>query len=442
MSKVKSTKKIEELLSSSEEEVPKKKVTTKKTKKVVESSDESSEESVELLKKKTERKGSNTAKANAETAKKTKKVVESDDESSEEVVKKAPVKAAPAKSVPAKKAPVVSDSDDDSSEEVVKKAPVKAASKAAPAKKAPVSTSEDESSSEEVVKKVPVKAPTKAAPAKKAPVSSDDESSSEEVVTKKPAKAAPKKVESDDEEESIEFKPQPKVEHKAPESNCTELFVKNLPWSADENKLYEFFGTYGTVNNVKVLYDKMTGKARGLAFVEFSSRAEAQKALDDAANLFIDSRNLQVSFSDNKPQPSAGGFQKQGGYGGNQGGYGGNQGGFQKKFHDGEKFTAFVGNLGFKTTEASVGAFFGDCGNVVDVRIAKNPEDGRSKGYAHVDFDSNEAVQKAMAKAGQSLDGRDVRVDASTPRQGGGDRKLYFFFYLIIFKFIFYFIYS
>jgi len=174
----------------------------------------------------------------------------------------------------------------------------------------------------------------------------------------------------------------------------------------------------------------MTGKARGLAFVDFSSRAEAQSAITDAANLIIDGRNLQVTFSDQKPQAPSNGFNNnkggyggnQGGYGGNQGGYGGQQGGFQKKFHDGEKFTAFVGNLGFKTSENSVASFFGDCGNVLDVRIAKNPEDGRSKGYAHVDFDSNDAVQKAMGKAGQNLDGRDVRVDASTPRQGGGDR--------------------
>jgi nucleolin len=443
MSKVKATKNIDELLSSSEEEVQKKKTskTAAKAKKVVES-DESSEESVEFLKKKTERKGSNSKKANAATAKKPVKKVESsdDDSSSEEVVKKAPVKkAAPAKKVESsdddssseevvKKAPVkkvapakkVESSDDDSSsEEVVKKAPVK---KAAPAKK--VESSDDDSSSEEVVKKAPVK---KAAPAKKVE-SSDEESSEEEVVTKKAAPA--KKAESSDEEESIEFKPQPKVAHAEPESDCTELFVKNLPWSADENKLYEFFGNYGTVNNVKVLYDKMTGKARGLAFVEFSSRDEAKKAITDAANLMIDGRNLQVSFSDQKPQGNNNnGFQRQGGFGGNQGGYGGNQGGFQKKNFDGERFTAFVGNLGFKTTEAAVGAFFKDCGNVLDVRIAKNPEDGRSKGYAHVDFDSNEAVQNAMKKAGQSLDGRDVRVDASTPRQGGGDSK-FFLFYL------------
>ena len=49
-------------------------------------------------------------------------------------------------------------------------------------------------------------------------------------------------------------------------------------------------------------------------------------------------------------------------------------------------------------------------------------EDGRAKGFCHVDFDSAEAVQKAMGKAGQNLDGREIRVDASTPRQGGGSR--------------------
>jgi len=390
MSKVKATKNIDQLLSS-EDEQPKKKVAKKEekapAKKKVQESTDSSEESVEFIKNKQPRKESNSQKANNATA-----------------VKK-----------PVKK--VESDSDDESSEEVVKKP----AAKAAPAKAA--KKVESDSESEEVVKKPAAKAaPAKAA--KKVESDSDDESEEE---VKKPAAKAAKKEESDEE---IEFKPQFKAVPQKSTSNsgCTELFVKNLPWAADENVLYEFFGKYGTVNNVKVLYDKMTGKARGLAFIEFSTRDEAQSAIDKAESLVIEGRNLQVSFSDqkdeNRSNNQAGGFnQAQGGF--NRGGFNNNNnGGFQKKFFDGEKFTAFVGNLGFKTTEQSVGQFFGDCGNVVDVRIAKSPEDGRSKGYCHVDFDSNEALTKALAKAGQNLDGRDVRVDTSTPRQGGGDRKL------------------
>merc|ERR1712166_1052695 len=57
-----------------------------------------------------------------------------------------------------------------------------------------------------------------------------------------------------------------------------------------------------------------------------------------------------------------------------------------------------------------------------DVRIAKDRETGRAKGFALVDFDTSDAVTKAIAKAGENLDGRDIRVDLSTPRVGGGDR--------------------
>jgi len=382
MSKSKATKNIDQLLSS-EDEQPKKVVTKKvekvQQKKKVQDSDDSSEESVEFIKNKQPRKESNSQKANNTTASKkpVKKVESSDEESSEEAPKK-----------PAAKAP------------------------AKPVKKV---ESSDEESSEEAPKKPATKAPAK--PVKK--VESSDEESSEEAPKKPASKAPTKKVESESEEEEIEFKPQPKS---APQkSNCTELFVKNLPWKADENVLYDFFGKYGTVNNVKVLYDKMTGKARGLAFIEFSTRGEAQSAIDNASSLVIEGRNLQVSFSDEKDtnRSAPGGFNK-GGFN-NSGFNNNNNGGFQRKNFDGEKFTAFVGNLGFKTNEQSVSKFFGDCGNVIDVRIAKNPEDGRSKGYCHVDFDSNEALQKALGKAGQNLDGRDIRVDASTPRQGGGD---------------------
>jgi len=173
----------------------------------------------------------------------------------------------------------------------------------------------------------------------------------------------------------------------------------------------------------KILTDKFTQKPRGLGFVEFSTRAEAQAAVDDAANLYIDGRQAEVSFSDQKPErtgPSDVGMRGgRGGDRGGRGGYGGDRP--QRSNFDGERFSAFVGNLGFKSSEASVRSFFSACGNVIDVRIAKS-EDGKSRGFCHVDFDSATALESAKGLAGQNLDGREIRVDASTPRTGGGDR--------------------
>jgi len=85
----------------------------------------------------------------------------------------------------------------------------------------------------------------------------------------------------------------------------------------------------------------------------------------------------------------------------------------------GEKFTAFVGNLGYRTSERTIKEFFGDCGEVVDVRIAK--QDGKSKGFCHVDFETKEALEKAIeTKQGADLDGRTVKIDQSNARRGGG----------------------
>ena len=47
-------------------------------------------------------------------------------------------------------------------------------------------------------------------------------------------------------------------------------------------------------------------------------------------------------------------------------------------------------------------------------------DDGRPKGFAHVEFDSNADAVAALKFAGQELDGRELRMDLSQPRRGGG----------------------
>lgn len=87
--------------------------------------------------------------------------------------------------------------------------------------------------------------------------------------------------------------------------------------------------------------------------------------------------------------------------------------------HSNEECTVFVGNLSFNTEVDKLWDLFGPCGNIKDVRLGKKP-DGSSKGFAHIEFDSEEAAQKAMSMAGRKLDGRQLNVDSSTKKSGGG----------------------
>lgn len=47
------------------------------------------------------------------------------------------------------------------------------------------------------------------------------------------------------------------------------------------------------------------------------------------------------------------------------------------------------------------------------------------KGFGHVDFDSAEAVQNAIKKHGMDFEGRELKVDASNAKSGGGSRGGY-----------------
>jgi nucleolin len=64
------------------------------------------------------------------------------------------------------------------------------------------------------------------------------------------------------------------------------------------------------------------------------------------------------------------------------------------------------------------------------VRLAKD-ENGRSKGYGHIEFETEEEAKKAVLKSGETLEGRDLFIDlakergtsvpnAGTPRTGSG----------------------
>ncbi|MSO83368.1 MAG: RNA-binding protein [Acidobacteria bacterium] len=96
------------------------------------------------------------------------------------------------------------------------------------------------------------------------------------------------------------------------------LFVGNLPYETTEQDLEALFGQAGQVETVSVMCDRMTGRARGFAFVEMASDDDAQKAITQLNGHQIGGRALTINEA--RPQvarPAGGGF------GGGRGGAGG-----------------------------------------------------------------------------------------------------------------------
>jgi len=57
------------------------------------------------------------------------------------------------------------------------------------------------------------------------------------------------------------------------------LYVGNLSFSVSDQKLVDTFSACGTVSSAKVIMDRDSGQSKGFGFVEMSTEAEAQAAI-------------------------------------------------------------------------------------------------------------------------------------------------------------------
>jgi RNA recognition motif-containing protein len=79
--------------------------------------------------------------------------------------------------------------------------------------------------------------------------------------------------------------------------NENRLFVGNLSYQTGDSDLQDYFSQAGVVTSVNVMMDKMTGRSRGFAFVEFASAEEAAKAVEQFHNKEFQSRTLTVNVA-------------------------------------------------------------------------------------------------------------------------------------------------
>jgi RNA recognition motif-containing protein len=93
------------------------------------------------------------------------------------------------------------------------------------------------------------------------------------------------------------------------------LYVGNLGFDVTEQELESMFAQAGSCQSVAVITDKFSGQSRGFGFVEMSSNAEAQQAIQQFNGQALKGRALKVSEA--RDREDRGG----GNRGGNSGGW-------------------------------------------------------------------------------------------------------------------------
>ena len=84
------------------------------------------------------------------------------------------------------------------------------------------------------------------------------------------------------------------------------LYVGNLAFQTTSQELQQLFAQAGTVESASVVEDRMTGRSRGFAFVEMSSKEEAASAIDQFNGKEVGGRALKVNEA--KPRENRTGF--------------------------------------------------------------------------------------------------------------------------------------
>ncbi|OWK58018.1 Nucleolin [Lonchura striata] len=179
------------------------------------------------------------------------------------------------------------------------------------------------------------------------------------------------------------------------ERDARTLFLKNLPYRITEDDIREVFEN---AVEVRIVMNK-DGNSKGMAYVEFKTEAEADKALEEKQGTEIEGRAVVIDFTGEKSQ---------------------------QENQKGESSTLIVNNLSYAATEETLQEVFKKASSI---KVPQNNQ-GRPKGYAFVDFATAEDAREALNSLNNTeIEGRTIRLEFSSPswqkgntnaRGGGG----------------------
>ncbi|KAI0407812.1 hypothetical protein F4802DRAFT_488477 [Xylaria palmicola] len=169
------------------------------------------------------------------------------------------------------------------------------------------------------------------------------------------------------------------------------VFVQQLAARLRTKELKEFFDKVGPVNEAQIVKDRISGRSKGVGYVEFKNEESVTAALQLTGQKLLGipvivqlteaEKNRQVRSTD------------------------GSGHGNSVPFH-----RLYVGNIHFSITEQDLQNVFEPFGELEFVQLQKD-DTGRSRGYGFVQFRDADQAREALEKMnGFDLAGRPIRV--------------------------------
>ena len=82
------------------------------------------------------------------------------------------------------------------------------------------------------------------------------------------------------------------------------IFIANLNFKVQSEKLQEIFEEYGEVSSAKIIFDRASGRSKGFGFVEMPNDEEANRAMEDLDGVEIEDKAIVVKKA--KPREEGG----------------------------------------------------------------------------------------------------------------------------------------
>ena len=91
------------------------------------------------------------------------------------------------------------------------------------------------------------------------------------------------------------------------------LYVGNLNFDVTEDQVRELFGSFGEVQEVKIVMDRFSGRSRGFAFVRMATTDDAGKAKDSLNGQPFQGKALVIDWArtEQRDRPMGGGERRE-----------------------------------------------------------------------------------------------------------------------------------